>query len=318
MKQKTKRVIHRCLSPLLTAGILLTTQGIYAQEGERKLPSNPMHHCTKQDDGTDNTDWSYVYFGSYPQREVVGDALTSAVTEASYDANGDAWVDGTKYRRISKSDTNYGGYFGDSDYRYFKWEPIKWRVLKNDGSTLFVLAERGLDCKNYNEEFISVTWEDCTIRDWLNDSFYQTAFTSEEQDAVVSETVVNENNPKYGTEGGKNTNDKVCLLSIGDAADPSYGFCEDYNTHSVSRRMNSSDYAHARGAYKSIDEYGDSSWWLRSPGSTADSAANVVNFGGVYGDGCSVHNINVAIVPALHINLSSDLWSLAEDESSRK
>ena len=39
-------------------------------------------------------DWSYVCFGSYPQREVKGKALTSAVTGASYDANGDALVDG--------------------------------------------------------------------------------------------------------------------------------------------------------------------------------------------------------------------------------
>ena len=33
--------------------------------------------------------------------------LTSAITGASYDTNGDAWVEGMKYRRISKEDTNY-------------------------------------------------------------------------------------------------------------------------------------------------------------------------------------------------------------------
>ena len=131
-----------------------------------------MHHCTGKNDGTDTTDWSYVYFGSYPQTEVTGDALTSAITGASYDANGDTWVSGTKYRRMKKSDANNSGssgnYFswnGDDDYHYFKWERIKWRVLSNNGSTLFVAADRGLDCKDYNnEKVIFLTWANCMLR----------------------------------------------------------------------------------------------------------------------------------------------------------
>ena len=126
-----------------------------AIKADSTSPANPVHHCTKQNDGTDYTDWSYVYFGSYPQSEVTGDALTSAITGAVYDNNGDAWVNGTKYRRISKSDTNYDGYFGDGTYRYFRWERIKWRVLQNDGNTLFVVTDKGLDCKDYNEEYKS-------------------------------------------------------------------------------------------------------------------------------------------------------------------
>ena len=118
-------------------------------DAENRIPTNPVHHCTKQNDGADKTDFSYVYFGNYPQTEVMGSTLTEAITGASYDANGDAWVNGTKYRRISKSDTNYDGCFGDSAYRYFRWEQIKWRVLENDGSALFVMADKGLDCKNY-------------------------------------------------------------------------------------------------------------------------------------------------------------------------
>ena len=81
--------------------------------------------------------------------------------------NGDAWVNGTKYRRISKSDTNYDSYFGDSEFRYFKWERIKWRVLNVNNSTMFVVADKGLDCKDYNEEYTSVTWENSTRRNWL-------------------------------------------------------------------------------------------------------------------------------------------------------
>lgn len=324
MKQKAKKGIRKYLSLLFVAAILLTAQGIPAQANDTagqqtkagELPANPMHHCMKQEDGTDDTDWSYVYFGSYPQTEVAGDALTSAITGASYDLDGDAWVDGTKYRRIRKSDTNYHGYFGDRDYRYFKWERIKWRVLKNDGSTLFVIADRGLDCKDYNEEFAPVTWEDCTLRDWLNTSFYHTAFSGREQEAVVGRTMTNQNNPEYGTEGGNNTNDKVCLLSIEEAANPSYGLCEDSDMNSASRLLKASDYAHAMGAGTGVDEYGGSCWWLRSPGSTGDSAAAVLGSGYIHEAGSSVNIISSSVVPALHIDLSSDLWFLAEDESS--
>lgn len=177
MKTQTTKIRKRLFSLLLAVTMLLTIQGIPAQaetaeKQTREMPKNPVHHCTGKNDGTDTTDWSYVYFGSYPQTEVTGDALTSAITGASYDANGDTWVSGTKYRRMKKSDANNSGssgnYFswnGDDDYHYFKWERIKWRVLSNNGSKLFVAADRGLDCKDYNnEKVIFLTWANCMLR----------------------------------------------------------------------------------------------------------------------------------------------------------
>ena len=282
------------------------------------VPANPVHHCTKQDDGSDTTDWSYVYFGSYPQSEVAGAALTEAITGAAYDANGDAWVGGIKYRRISKSDTNNTSYFGNNAYRYFKWERIRWKVLRNDGSTLFVLADLGLDCKDYNEEYTSITWETCTLRQWLNEDFYRTAFSTAEQGAIVAQQVENADNPYYGTEGGNDTTDRVYLLSIAEVTNPAYGFCEDYGTCSASRRVQSSAYAHARGAYiDTSDTYaGNGWWWLRSPGYSTIFAAYVIYYGSVNGIGYSVDDDTNAVAPALHLNLSSDLWSMTDDGGS--
>ncbi|MBO5523771.1 MAG: hypothetical protein J5986_08885, partial [Roseburia sp.] len=290
-----------------------------AIKADSTSPVNPVHHCTKKNDGTDYTDWSYVYFGSYPQPEVTGDALTAAITGAAYDSNGDAWVNGTKYRRISKSDTNNTDYFGDSTYRYFKWERIKWRVLQNDGNTLFVVADKGLDCKDYNEEYKAITWENCTLREWLNNDFYGTVFSSAEQGAVVEQTVVNEDNPSYGTEGGNNTKDKVYLLSVGEVTNPSYGFCEDYNTYSASRWVQTSDFAHVRGVktYRNSDTGGNANcyWWLRSPGYGTSIASRVHHYGGGNPNG-TVNCSTDAVVPALHINLSSHLWSLTNGGTS--
>lgn len=323
MKKKQTKLTAKTISLLLALAMLLTMQGVPAlaeMAGEaasaehtretREMPKNPVHTCTKKDDCTDMTEWSYVYFGSYPQTEVTGDALTAAITGASYDVNGDAWVNGTKYRRISKSDTNYDGYFGDSEFRYFKWERIKWRVLNVNNSTMFVAADKGLDCKDYNEEVTSVTWENCTLRNWLNNDFYGMAFGSREQGAIVSQTVVNEDNPYHNVEGGSDTTDKVYLLSLSEVRNLDYGFCED-GTWSVSRRVKASDYAHARGAYAE-----NCTWWLRSPGCYTDFAAYVDSYGVVNSHGIDVNVDGDVCVPALHINLSSDLWSVADDGTS--
>lgn len=325
MKTPKTKTRKRLVSLLLTAVMLVMVWQVpvQAKTAEQQIkaqgasPANPVHHCTKKNDGTDTTDWSYVYFGSYPQTEVTGAALTSAIAGADYDANGDAWVNGTKYRRISKSDTNHDEYFGDTTYRYFKWERIKWRVLQNDDSTLFVMSDKGLDCKDYNETYTSVTWENCTLRNWLNGSFYGTAFSSSEQGAIVEQTVMNEDNSYYGTAGGNDTTDKVYLLSIGEVTNSAYGFCEDERTYSASRYLISSDYAHARGAW--ICPSGDSDHeetcrgWLRSSGGNMDDAAYVNILGLVNSHGFDVNIDHVVVLPVLHIDLSSDLWS--EDKS---
>ena len=323
---KIQKMGKKLMSLLLTSIMLLTMQGIPVhaeiagqQTKSKETPTNPVHHCTGKNDGTDYTDWNYIYFGSYPQTEVTGTALTSAITGASYDSNGDTWIDGTKYRRISKSDTHSSDYFGNSAYRYFKWEQIKWRVLQNDGSTLFVLADKGLDCKSYNEKYTSITWENCTLRDWLNSFFYNMAFSDEEKRAVVEKTLINDDNPKYGSDGGNKTNDKIYLLSLGEITESAYGFCNDFNTDSVSRRVQASDYAHIRGAGVNSGEYaGNCWWWLRSPGFGSGSATYVIGAGYVSTEGDDVcDSLDAdAVVPALHINLSSELWSMTDDGNS--
>jgi len=294
---------------------------------QASTPSNPVHHCTKLDDGTDYTDWSYVYFGSYPQSEVTDAATISSIESAipssgvSGDAGVDVWVNNTKYRRISSSDTTYSGYFGSNTYRYFKWERIKWRVLSNNGSTLFVVADKGLDCKKYNETYTNVTWETSTLRSWLGNQFYNEAFSAAEQSAIVTQTVVNDDNPYYGTEGGNNTNDKVYLLSIEEVTNPAYGFCEDYSTYSAGRWVQPSAYSRARGAYTYNSSYTGGNdncyWWLRSPGIHSSYAARVPSDGCVNRYGTNVdYSSYGAVVPALHINLSSGIWSMSDDGTS--
>ncbi|MCI9078257.1 MAG: hypothetical protein HFH68_04935 [Lachnospiraceae bacterium] len=256
--------------------------------------------------------WSMLYFGSYPQTEVKGSGLIDAITQAEYDANGDAYVSGIKYRRISKDNTENYECFGDSAFRYFKWEKINWRVLWNDGDTLFVMADKGIDCKAYNNENISITWEECTLRQWLADSFYNTAFNSNEQNAIITYKVDNQGAPGYMKGNGRDTADKIYILSIHEIRNPDYGLWdakidwEHKNDKKINRRIEPTDYAHARGAslgdirshYKK-----NCKWWLRSASSYTNYGAEVNWEGGVFKTGYHTRIFCNAVVPVMHIRL---------------
>ncbi len=312
-----------------------------AQEPAPLSVSNLSNPRIEKDSGMtagQKVTWDCVWFGSYPQAEVVasrdnytavdksllksGDivensSLYSRLQNATgWNANNDISIDGNKYRRMKKSDATYtssgSGYYNWSDsdtWHYFKYEPIKWRVLKVDGNQAFLLSDIALDDQKYNTVSESITWETSTIRSWLNGygassnkqgndysskSFIGSAFSSNERSAIVNTSVGNDDNINYGTEGGNNTTDKIFLLSgsetYGDSAVP-HGFVSSRGTYDEARRSKSSTYARAMGTWSSTsDAYkGNCRWWLRSPGYFTDYAANVDSFGYVYDYGDYVY-----------------------------
>ena len=189
-------------------------------------------------------------------------------------------------------------------------EPIKWRVLSVNGNDAFLLADQNLDAKPYNEEDTDVTWATCTLRTWLNGTFLNTAFTSAEQTAIKNTTVVNEDNPYYGTEGGVNTTDKVYLLSIAEAGNTAYGFNSEFSTKSETRVATNTAYVAGKDGMRAVGRA--SYWWLRSPGGGSIYASSVFYDGlGLIG-GNDVNCDSIAVRPALHLNLSSSTrWSYA-------
>ena len=71
-----------------------------------------------------------------------------------------------------------------------------------------------LDCQPYNTERADVTWETCTLRKWLNNDFYNAAFSVADQDRIITANLSNPDNAIWGTEGGNDTNDKVFCLNV--------------------------------------------------------------------------------------------------------
>lgn len=204
---------------------------------------------------------------------------------------------------------------GSGDYNT---DPVKWRVLSNANRQLFLLSDQNLDVFQYHTEQEDVTWETSTMRSWLNgydytsDNFLDTAFSANEQAAIVETTVVNDDNKdeNYGTdgEGGNNTTDRIFLLSIAEASNSSY-----FPGISSSRFSTNTAYVAAGGKLGSY-MYGvgeGDRWWLRSPGFNNTMAACIDEYGGEVFEGNPVDDKAAAVRPAFNLNLSSVLFTSA-------
>ena len=183
-------------------------------------------------------------------------------------------------------------------------EPVKWRVLANDGS-LFVVSDKNLDCVEYNSSAETVTWEECTLRKWLNSKFLDKAFTAQEKNAVLESLVVNEDGAK-GSEAGADTYDMVYLLSIYEVIDPELGFPTDWKAKGGTRVALNTEYTRSKRAMTSSDMSG--ARWLRPPGD-AKNAANVFDAGNVFVRGGNVNNFIFAVRPAMNIDTSKVLFT---------
>ncbi len=173
-------------------------------------------------------------------------------------------------------------------------KPIKWIILKLDGNKALLLSAYGLDAMLYNEENKDVTWETCALRRWLNEDFYDAAFTEDEKNRIVSTNVKNSDNPEYNTPGGNDTEDRIFLLSINEA--------EKYLTGSE-RRLIPAPYAAKQGELQGNN--GNCWWWLRSPGINSYGAACVDDEGSIRSRNHIAMRVKYAVCPALWIEMES-------------
>ena len=201
-------------------------------------------------------------------------------------------------------------------------QPIKWRVLSVEGNDAFLLADEGLDNKPYHGEMTETSWENCSLRAWLNDTFMRDAFTEEEQDAIKITTVSNSNkdNPdeSIDSDGGADTQDRIYLLSAAEAANTAYGFDDRFYSMSRTREVKTTAYAYDQGAFASwIEEIDDNGkWWLRSPGFNTNEAAYVSEYGGGEYYGTNVTEDSFTVRPVIHLDMASNLWKKAAKVSS--
>ncbi len=246
---------------------------------------------------------------------------------------------------IAEEERTPDGYINDEGYYVFGWyeqdgdesngpEPIEWEILdQNENGTLLV-SRYVLDRVAYDNDGDTYdTWETCSLREWLNNDFYNTAFDDEMKSRINTVTLVNEDNKKFGTPGGNDTNDKIFCLSLSeilryysfDSWDPTDAIGNDYGysqalitpaTYYASHRRLVGTHFITDEEYKNLlseRNYSDdcvgecgASWWLRSPGEFRSQAC-IVNFKGMASDNVNLPTNSNApggcgVRPALYIN----------------
>ena len=244
--------------------------------------------------------WSYVTFGSYPQKE---ETDGSKFTDAEFDEKGDTVLDGVKYHRISVQDITAAGDYAweEGEYRYFRYEPIKWRVLSQEKDTLLLVADQALDDQVYQkEDDNAVTWESSYIRSWLNDTFYKMAFTDEEANLVKKENVINHTENRKGVSGGADTKDAVFLLSEDEIINPAYGYNASSEYTSCGRKVTPTEYAIAQGVWADEDT-GYIRFWLRNNGVDEKTAEECYSDGSLWWKN-KVTNDRKGVVPAIRVS----------------
>ena len=290
-KSPVKKVLVIIVCLLLAGGIKYYSTGNEQEisTAKKDLVENPKIVKDTSVEGGKKVTWDCIWFGSYPQTKIVSsskenDLYSTLETANGWDKNNDIIIGKEKYHRAKKS--------------YFKYEPIKWRVIKCENGEALLLSDIVLDKQKYNKRLKKVTWEKSTLRKWLNKKCMNRAFSSSEQEAIRTTKVINEDNYYYKTDGGNDTLDKIYLLSLSETdEEKEYGFTDSYGM-----TIKYSNYA-------DLDDY--QYWWLRTPGEKNISAAAVDMFGEAYVGG-GESDMELGIRPVLHLNLlATDDYSYA-------
>ncbi|MCL2678031.1 MAG: InlB B-repeat-containing protein [Clostridiales bacterium] len=178
---------------------------------------------------------------------------------------------------------------------------IYWLVLEVRGGKALVISDEILETRAYNGEYVGeITWENCSLRGYLNGEFFDNTFSAAEKEMIVPTQVKNDDNQWFGTAGGNDTSDKIFLLSLEEVV-KYFGDSGQLANRPGSLSYINDQYNSARIA-KNMS--GNASWWwLRSPGLDSGRAAYVNVDGRVNVYGGPVNRANGGVRPALWINL---------------
>lgn len=281
---------------------------------------------------------NYIYFGHWPQTCERDENVVAKLNEMagkpplprdkenpynweSHEGTTYMWqkiviYNGTKYLgvqmneyRASGIDALYDDITDNGYYRlnvyWFKYEPIKWRILTTSGNSAFIMSDIALDFfsmqpdrkseirddlyASYNNSpgvpdgTYANNWEYSFIRSWLNETFYNEVFNDLQKEIIQTTRLDNsarscnpDEYPKYygyAENAGKNkyadqcndTDDKIFLLSLRDVTTTAYGFNKDVKAEDPARNLKASDFAKFHGVSMGNTQKDYVTWYTRSP-----------------------------------------------------
>ncbi len=202
-----------------------------------------------------------------------------------------------KFFGLEISDTVIvGKYEQDANLNNGK-EDIEWTVIANDENTVTLLSKHVLDCVPYDKEKTKPSyWESSYLRSWLSEDFSVCAFSEQELSVITERLNKNLDNDEYQTLGGKDTADKIWVLSLDEA-------------HSLSSEILISSptaYAISMGVYQK-EGFEGTNYWLRSSGDTQNKAAYISYENEITARGSSVNNTNYGIRVCITVNKTDSL-----------
>lgn len=190
----------------------------------------------------------------------------------------------------------FGNYYQSNGYSK---EPIQWQVLQMSGSKAMLISRYALDSQPYNDTLKNVTWATCSLRSWLNNTFYYAAFSGEERRCIQQTYVDNSTSQHHQGHGGNDTYDYVYLLSSREAF-------RYFTKGTSSAWCGLTAYAISQGAWTPNEEYVNGhptgKWQTRSPGKNAQYAA-YINHDGTFGQ-TGIKTYSNGIRPVIWVDLS--------------
>lgn len=278
------------------------------------------------------TTWDCVYFGQYPSSEImktlnspiegyatpagsiiVDEELFAALKDAVWEDD-ETVINDVRFRRIklkdSEDEPQYYHWTDSDPYHYFIYEPIKWRIIEINDDEMMLMSDRLLDCVPYNRVSENVSWQDSYLRQFLNDEFYDHAFSEKEKEAIITKQIENDPNRTYDTYCGNTTSDKVFILSEEevylDKKATEHGFYPYTGVDDPAKRFRPTMYAMARGTwYSPVENYkGNGFWFMRTNGYCGSSVTYICDMGYIYEHGTDVTCSDSGILPVICVDLT--------------
>ena len=173
-------------------------------------------------------------------------------------------------------------------------EALTWQVLSNRDDLVTLITEQSIAAMRYHSSPSATNWADCSLRTWLNDSFFNEAFDQNEVGFICNNYITTPTNPDFPSPSGDATRDKVFLLSLNEVL--SY-------FGSITERKLKCTYASYSNTYLDGNDY--CCWWLRTPGAMLESAVCVDTTGKVVTGGYDCYkNEHIGVRPVIRIDIS--------------
>lgn len=251
-------------------GCDFTTKVVLPANGKHSYVCDVCTTCNEYNPVKYTREGDNIYFGYWPQTLERDETVIAKLNEMagtpplprdkenpynweSHEGTTYMWqkiviYNGTKYLGVQMNDYRASGVYSLRSYimkngyftfevYWFKYEPIKWRILTTSGNSAFIMSDIALDSFSiqpdryqgfYNEEYgvfrtdqngnmdgtYANNWEYCFLRQWLNETFYKEVFNDLQKEIIQTthlDNTARSSNPNeypkyygYGENAGKN------------------------------------------------------------------------------------------------------------------